>query len=95
VAEVRLLTVAINFSHLHGVQIGYVAKQASYPNGPGPFPRGNMAGGDACSSSSYLAGIENGGLISPISHTPSWHAAEWNTRRNDLNPSLNLQHIES
>jgi hypothetical protein len=61
---------------------------------PEPIPQGNMAGVDACSSSSYLAGIGNGWLISPFPHTPSWRAAEWNTRRNELNPYLNLQNIE-
>jgi hypothetical protein len=35
VAGVRLPTVASNFFLLHGVQIGYGAKQASYPNGTG------------------------------------------------------------
>jgi hypothetical protein len=62
---------------------------------PGPFPRRNMAGSDAWSSFSYLAGIEKGGLISQSRLTLSWRAAEWNKRRNDFNPYLNLQHIES
>jgi hypothetical protein len=88
VAEVRFLKVASNISLLHGVQIGYDAKQPFtflYKWYRGPFLKVTWQGSDACSSSSYLEGIENGGLISPFPHT----------LKNDLNPNVNLQHIES
>jgi hypothetical protein len=85
--------VASNFSLLHGVQTGYGANNLPIQFAPGPFTRGNMQERDTCSASSYWAGIENGGLISPFSHTLSWHADEWNTGRNDLKPYFNLKHI--